>query len=276
MNASKGYFSLVQYSPDIARQEAANVGVVLFCPDRQFIRAKVSESIRRIRRFFGDDVAGYHQLNAMKDALVNRVEIEKDQFTTLEDLQQFVATRGNNILLTQPKPVMVLDPEQDLTALFEELVADPQKPLTVQATIPLRKRLDAVLMEQAVKRYIRTKLDIEAPALRETIRIPYAFQNGRFNLIQPIEFKHQSEASVRTAACKHAVEGLTLFKHRHPTYGDLQLLVVADFSSATQGASDLVRSIFNESHVRLFTSDAIDTLKQEILTQGKALPAQQP
>jgi hypothetical protein len=141
MNATKGYFSLVQYSPDIARQEAANVGVVLFCPDPHFIRAKVSDSIRRIRRFFGDDVAGYHQLNAMKDALVKRMEIEKDQFTTLEDLQQFVATRGNNILLTQPKPIMVTDPEKDLTALFEELVADPKeqeiltqaKPLPIQA-----------------------------------------------------------------------------------------------------------------------------------------------
>ncbi|HEX2971601.1 MAG TPA: hypothetical protein VHP11_04680 [Tepidisphaeraceae bacterium] len=144
-----------------------------------FIRAKVSDTIRRIRRFFGEDVAGYHQLNAMKDSLARRIEIEKDQFTTLEDLQQFFATRGNNILLTQPKAVMVLDPEQDLAALFEELVADPKKPLTVQAAIPLRKRLGAFLMDQVVRRYIRTKLDIEAPALRETLHIPYAFQNGR-------------------------------------------------------------------------------------------------
>jgi hypothetical protein len=169
---------------------------------------------------------------------------------------------------------MVIDPEQDLTALFEELVADPKKPLTIQATLPLRKRLDDVLMDQAVKRYIRTKLDIEAPALRETLHIPYAFQNGRFNLIRPIEFKHQSEASARTAACKHAVEGLTLFKHRHAAYGDLQLLVVADFSSATKGAPDLVRGIFDESHVRLVTPDGLDALKQEILTQGKLVPTQ--
>lgn len=275
MNATKGYFCLVQYSPDVARQEAANVGVVLFCPDRQFIRAKVSGGIRRIRRFFGDDVAGYQQLNAMKEALVSRVEIEKDQFTTLEDLQQFVATRGNNILLTPPKPVMVLDPEQDLTALFEELVADPKKPLTIQATIPLRKRLNDVLMERAVRPYIRTKIRIEVPTLKETLSIPYAFQNGRFNLIQPIEFKHQSESSARTAACRHAVEGITLFRHPHPSYGLLQLLVVADFTSAPQGARDLVRGIFDESQVRLFTPDTLDDLKQEILTQGK-LPSAQP
>ncbi|HEX2971602.1 MAG TPA: hypothetical protein VHP11_04685 [Tepidisphaeraceae bacterium] len=56
----------------------------------------------------------------------------------------------------------------------------------------------------------------------------------------------------------------------------MQLLVVADFSNATQGTPDLVRGIFNESQVRLFTPDALDTLKQEILTHAKLLPAQQP
>ena len=47
MNATKGYFSLVQYCPDLARQEAANVGVVLFCPDLQFIRARTTDSVGR-------------------------------------------------------------------------------------------------------------------------------------------------------------------------------------------------------------------------------------
>lgn len=269
MNATKGYFSLVQYSPDVARQEVANVGVVLFCPNPHFIKAKVSDSIARIRRFFGNDVAGYQQLNAMKAALVSRIDIENAEFTNLEALQQFVATRGNNILLTQPKPVTVLDPERDLVALYEELVADPKKALTILTKIPLRKRLNDVLMDPAVKPYIRTNLCIEAPATKEMLRIPYAFQNERFNLIRPTEFKHQSEASVRTAACKQAVEGLTLFNHKHATYGDLQLLVVADFTNAPQGSPDLVRSIFEESNVRLFSPDGLDALRQEILSHAK-------
>ena len=141
MKATKGYFSLVQFSPDVARQEAANVGVVLFCPDHQFIRAKVSSAVGRIRRFFGEDVGGYQHLNAMKEALAKRIEIEKDQFTTLEDLQQFVLTRGNNIHLTQPKPVTVMDPEQDLNALFEELVSDPKKPLGTDGLDALKQEI---------------------------------------------------------------------------------------------------------------------------------------
>lgn len=40
MNTSKGYYSLVQYCPDRSRMESANLGVVLFCPDLDFLDVK--------------------------------------------------------------------------------------------------------------------------------------------------------------------------------------------------------------------------------------------
>jgi len=269
MNATKGYFCLVQYCPDIARAEAANVGVVLFSPEHRFIRARVSESIRRIRRFFGEDVEGYRHLNAMKEALVKRLEVERADFSTLEDLQNFVGTRANKIILTQPKPLKVFEPQQDLEALFRELVLESAKPLTLQATVPLRERLDNVLTEQTVKKYVRTKLKVTVPALQETLTIPYGFQNGRMNLIRPIEFKHQAETSVRTAACRYGMEGLSLFNHPNPEFGPMQMIVVGDFANAPANSSRLVADVFAESNVRLFTPDALDTLRQEILTKGK-------
>lgn len=272
MNATKGYFCLVQYCPDIARQEAANVGVVLFVPEFKFIRAKLSKTIGRIRRFFGEDVDGYLHLIAMKESLAKRLEVESAEFNTLEDLQQFVATRANKIILTSPKPLKVFDPEKDLESLFQELVADPIKPLTVQASLPLRQRLNEVLMEQSVKRFVRTKLKIQVPVLRETVTIPYGFQNGRMNLIRPIEFKHQAETSVRTAACRYGMEGLTLYNHRDPNFGDLQLIVVADFASAPPDSEQLVRGIFSESKVRVFTPNALDALRQEIVAHAKPVP----
>ena len=274
MNATKGYFSLVQYCPDFARQEAANVGVVLFCPERQFIRAQVAETISRIRRFFGQDVDGYHHLRGMMEALASRLDVERSEFKTLEDLQQFIATRANKVILTQPKPMMVIDPQADLEALYLELVADPKKPLTVQAQIPLRKRLDAVLMEQDVRRFIQRKIEVQVSTLKETMRVPYAFQNGRFNLIQPVEFKHQNEHGVRIAACKHAVEGQSLYRHRDAQLGELQLIVVADFTGAPQDSAELVTGIFKESEVRLITSDALPALKQEIITHAKPAPVE--
>lgn len=35
----KGYYSIIQYCPDLSRFEAANVGVLLFCPERAFLKA---------------------------------------------------------------------------------------------------------------------------------------------------------------------------------------------------------------------------------------------
>ena len=73
MNASKGYYSLIQYCPDLSRLEAANVGVLLFCPERQFIQARVSHNNDRIRRFFSPEQTDWPQLNALKDSVARRL-----------------------------------------------------------------------------------------------------------------------------------------------------------------------------------------------------------
>jgi hypothetical protein len=274
MNATKGYFSLVQYCPDLARQEAANVGVVLFCPERKFIRAKTADTIGRIRRFFGQDADGYHHLHGMMDALSHRLVIEQENFKTLEDLQQFIDTRANKIILTSPKPMLVTEPQADLQALYLELVAEPTKPLTIQAEIPLRKRLDAVLAEDEVRRFIQRKIEVQVSTLRETLRVPYGFQNGRFNLIRPVEFKHQNESGVKAAACKHAVEGLSLHRHRDAKYGELQLIVVGDFTAAPKDSTEMVAGIFREHEVRLVMPDELSALKQEIVAHARLAPAE--
>lgn len=268
MNPAKGYYCLVQYCPDIARAEAANVGVVLFSPEHRFLRASMMKSNHRIRKFFGEEADNYQHLNAMKDALAERLQVEKAEFQGLNDLQKFVETRANKVILTQPKPFKVFEPEQDLAALFQELVADPVRQLTVRAALPLRKRLDDVLMENSVKPFVQTNLKVEVSALKETLEVPYAYQNGRFNLIQPVEFSQQ-ESRIKTAACRYAVEGLSLYRHPHEVYGDLQLVIVADFADPKPAAINMVRGIFAESEVRLFTPDALGELKQEIVTHGK-------
>ena len=268
MNATKGYYCLVQYCPDFARQEAANVGVVLFCPELRFLKARMADSIQRIRRFFGQDSGGYHHLRAMQMALVQRLAVEHAEFQDLESLLQFVNTRANKVVLTQPKPVKVFDAEADLEALFIELVVEPTKPPTKRAALSLRKRLDTAMGQDNLKPYLHKDIEVEVPALRESITVPYAYQNNRFNLIRPVEFNHKHESSVKSAACKHGVEGLTLFNHRNAIYGETQLIVVGDFSLAPSGAEAMVKDIFAESRVRLFTAQNLAELETEILTHG--------
>ncbi len=269
MSASKGYYCLVQYCPDIARAEASNVGVLLFSPEHGFIRAKVSPDNKRIRKFFGDEADNYQHLNAMKNALVRRIELEKAEYGSFESLQQFVETRANKVILTNPKPVKVFDPEEALNALFQELVEHPVKNLAVRAELSLRKRLDKVLGDQALKNYVKRNLEFQIPTLTEKLTVPYGFQNGRFNLIQPVEFDQQRRATIINAACKHAIEGNYLYQNPDPKLGELQLCVVTDFMESTEDMAAKVETIFQDYHVRMVPSNTMASLKEEILTQGK-------
>lgn len=62
-------------------------------------------------------------LNAAKKAIEHRLEVDKASFQTLEDFQRFIDTRANTLKHTQPRPVKVFNPDEELANLFDELVA---------------------------------------------------------------------------------------------------------------------------------------------------------
>jgi hypothetical protein len=268
---SKGYFSLVQYCPDVARQESVNVGVVLLCPEQKFIGVKMTPGNHRVRRFFGEEADNYQHLNAMKEALAGRISVEKADLLTPDAFGTFVESRANKVLLTIPKPMRVNDAGADLAALYDELVIEPQKPLSVQAAMPLRKRLNAMLNTEPLKPFLLKRLSIKVPTVGETVQVPYAYQNDRLHLIQPTTFEQQSHARVTTQACRFAVEGRSIFEHMHPEFGAMQLTVVAQFRPDDQESPQRVRDIFNEYKVRLYTPDYLDDLATEIVTHGKPI-----
>ena len=89
MESSKGYYSLIQYCPDLARLEAANIGVNLFCPDLGSIRAKVSARKRQDPTIFsGSQDDDWAQINTVKNTIVNRLEVTGKDFKSLDDFDQ--------------------------------------------------------------------------------------------------------------------------------------------------------------------------------------------
>src|SRR5438876_1743953 len=122
MKPTKGYYSLIQYCPDVARHEAANLGVLLFCPEFSYLQARLASTNHRVRRFFGEEADQYRHLNAMKAAFEERLQVERSDLINLDSLQVFVETRANKLVLTRLKPVRVFEPEQDLNLLYQQLV----------------------------------------------------------------------------------------------------------------------------------------------------------
>lgn len=124
MEAARGYYSLIQYCPDPSKAKSANVGVLLFCPALKFIEARTSAGNDRVRRFFGKDSFDPGRLRAAERAIESRLHVSREDFRTLEDLNSFIETRANELRITSPRPMKVLNPEADLDDLFAELVGE--------------------------------------------------------------------------------------------------------------------------------------------------------
>jgi hypothetical protein len=266
---AKGYFSLIQYCPDLGRLEAANVGVLLFCPERSFLKALTTRSNARIKRFFGAAGHDWERIHSFKQGFVERIEREGRDVATLDDLQRFIAQRANLIQLTPPRPMKVLDPEADLRELFDEyLGVGVAKPKSTSKSLRqlLGKKLDAAGLQSKIRRDLR----VAVPVLGREIDVPFGFQNGRFNLITPVRFTaaHSTQA-VTASACTLAVEGRSLFEHSDSKLGALQLVVVGKFRPNDRESVQLVRRIFDDNQVKLYRTSELPQLIEAIRQTGK-------
>ena len=266
MNSATGYYSLIQFCPDPSRLEAANVGVLLFSPKHCFLEARTASDNQRIRRFFGSEGHDWQRINSFKQGIKERIQIESGTIRTLQDLELFIAKRANRLRITPPRPMSVADPKKDLDQLFRELVGGS---LSLPPT-KYSKYLAELFTRAGVIRKIRTDLPpIAVPEFNRNVAIPFGFQAARFNLIQPVRFKAADAAHVISTACRYAVEGRSLYENRNVELGDLQLIVLGQFPSPDSEGRGVVKKIFADYKVRLYSANDLDSLIDEIRRTGK-------
>lgn len=119
------HYSLVQFSPDPSRMETVNVGVVLICPREHFANALFTRADERVARLFRADHQALLDLGAAKQALANRIRHTARELSSETGLAHFASTRGNDLILTPPRPMRAEDPALALQQLFDELVLEP-------------------------------------------------------------------------------------------------------------------------------------------------------
>lgn len=98
---------------------------MVFCPEIGFLRAATIESNDRVRRFFGpdlDDDLDLDRMNTLKAAFEEGVASAEGSLHTLDDFQNFITARANQLILTPARPMKIADPELDLTELLDRLV----------------------------------------------------------------------------------------------------------------------------------------------------------
>jgi hypothetical protein len=242
----------------------------LFSPKHCFLKARTLRDNRRIIQFFGREGHDWVRINSYKKAIEERLQVENGTIRSLDDLERFIAKRANRIQITPPRPMRVQEPEKDLDELFKELLAtEGQRPERTN----LRKYLRQQFARAGVQKKIRTDITVVVPSFNnKTVEIPYGYQNGRFNLIQPARFQSTDTDNAIATACKYAVEGRSLFDNRDPELGDLQLVVVGEFPPTKVESRKVVGTILQEHQVKFFTLAEVDRLIADIRENGKELP----
>jgi hypothetical protein len=265
MSELRGYYSVIQYCPDLSRLEAANVGVLLFCPEAKFIAARTSAGNDRVRRFFGSESFDPFYLNSAKRSIENRLRVDRDRFQTIEDLQWFVDSRANEIQLTQPRTMRVEDPEADLDALFRELVGGRARTRRPRVEMP---ELDRVFRQPSLAGRVEFDKRVAIPIVGRTLVVPYAYRNGIENLVKPQTFA-SDEKSATSVAMKLAIEGDLL--HRHGDGGtERRLVVVPRFDSPVPDLQERVNELLGEYQVRVVDRDKLDEFAEEVVSQAHA------
>jgi hypothetical protein len=256
MSHNRGYYSLIQFCPDSSRLEGVNVGVLLYSINEKRLEVLISQSNQRIRRFFGNQ--DWNLVNRAKLSIEN--QLRSQQFLDINELESFISRRANIIQLTQPRPIAISDLAKDTKDLHERLVG--------REPIERRRRIDGYLTDKflaaGVVGLVRKSVNIELPNLKKSIRVPYGYQNGRFNLISPVQFDLEFDG-VLAKTGKSAIEGQLLYKSRHAEFGDMRLLVIARFPKQVESETrEFVRKTFEEHSVQLHTFDDLGPLVADI------------
>jgi hypothetical protein len=260
-STTRGYYSIIQYCPDPSRLEAVNIGVALFCPDVRFLRARFGRRKTGVQQIFGKQ--DWEFVEAQRIALEARLGRYEEEFQSLESFESFVAKRASAFRLTPPRPVKVEDPEQDLQNLFTRLVG-PQEETKQSSERVISTELALRFRAAGIEGRLQSKVTVHPPSLPKPFKVPFAYRNGKLNLIEPVQFEGQTLSSVFNRASIHAVEGQFLADYTDPKFGKLGLIVVGKFSPGQDEERKTASAVFQRHNVPMHTFASLEQLIEEI------------
>ncbi len=264
---TRGYYSLIQYCPDPARMEAANIGVFLYCPDMRYFATRFSRNCKRVRQFFGKKSVGAVVLDRLRSNIKARLERAVSGFEGIEGLREFIAREGNEILMTDPRPVAVTVPGLVLTDLFEQLVERSSH----KKHLGLRDRLDEEFRKPEFDDIIAREVIVPVPVFGEmTLTIPFGYMNGRVhdrcNLIQPVTFPHDSGGDLVQRTGRIQLESEFIQQ------ANMQLVVVGEFPEGRREIANRVAALIRQRGAEFYLADEMQRLIETIRKTAKPWP----
>ncbi len=268
----KGLYSLLQYCPDSAKAEAANVGVLLLCPEARFFDGKLSSGNDRARRFFGLQGEGLERLAEAKALFEKRIEIERPRMLREEDFERFVQTRANRLLLTAPRNMRVDDPAADLARLFKELVGGRAMGEAVRREgrgVSVKPQLRDLFSRPELKRLVASDVPV-TPKYGRPFKAPYAYYNGQDSYVVPQTIHTDRDLTLRETEAL-AFRGSQLAKHG---VGERKAEMIVPLPSPDDRFRETMEEVVEllaDYKVRTVTENRLDDLAEEIRRKAHAL-----
>lgn len=264
----RGYYSIVQFCPNPARAEAANVGVVLVDAKTGAVHSLLSPTNEHAKRVFGKGHQALATLDMGKRMLVERLRTTVPPDVTHSLLRELVAREGNALALTAPRPLVFDDAEVQTRALFDELVGDLSEtghPLEQRAgrsrVIPEVRKLGKTLEKDNVP--VRVKPHLHIPNLDRELSGDFMYRNGAMNVVRgQVFWSHHFEKTCEDLVTK----GLLLFNT--PIDGRAhRLILVCDFEEPALAAR--ADGIFGPAQVELIAKSDLAAFEQKVRAEAK-------
>lgn len=258
MATEQGFYALLQFSPVPDRFEFVNIGVVLFAPDRHDVRVKFSSGWKRVEKLFGKQERG--NLNVIRDSFKQRLRLEFSEPFSREKLERFAKSRANNLRMSNILPIVIEhEPDVELAELFKSLVGEDENSQRLpRVADELKKKFERA----GVDKLLQKPEPIELPQ-GVTIEAPYGYQNGSFNLIDPVRLVGEPEEALAQAS-KRAIEGQWLLQYSKECRRKKKLIVVGDFTGQQSPFVDAVHGMMKQHEVDLYDLRDIDPLVADI------------
>lgn len=118
-------YAVIRIVPRVEREEFLNVGVILYCPKRKFLKAKYHLNNQRINHFCQEidipDVEN-HLRTFEQISLGQKDAGPIAHLPIAERFRWLTATRSTIVQTSKVHPGFCADPEKTLNRLFEQLV----------------------------------------------------------------------------------------------------------------------------------------------------------
>lgn len=241
------------------------MGLVVVCIEPHLLRVQMTGNYDRVRKLFAVDRLELKNLKLATHGLQSRIENSLDEFPTMESFAAFVGTRANDLRLTEPRLVKLVEMDADFNRLFVELVEDQTAKGVAQHSPAevLPPQLGEVFYRLSAARKIWSPGKIMVPVYNRKLDIPYAYKNGVVNLVKPHQFPASKHAETQAATL--AINGDLI--RRHLIDGEQHRLIVVSTQETPEQSREVtehIEPLFKEYGVRLIRPESAAEFAAEV------------